>query len=363
MIFQHDPKKTFVKGKEFFLDANFNDAAKSFHKSWNSQRSAKALSYLMLTHLLRSDFRAISRLMNEREFFGGFSWYTMYWCRFLTGDFYELDDILDLMLTDENYFIRAFSLYTIIKKRRSKEHRVNAEKYLKRAGLSYEMTFEERRASIYVDLIHDDPHAALESVRRLVCEFPKVPEVYIDLFEVLARIDDPDVSKELIYDPAVQNHARKDYRLMYLIAREFYRVDDLENSKLAMKILCNVFRSNTIFYYNIGNTFFRQRNMGNAVDNYKKAIEFAPLFERAYYNLGTLFLKAGYLIDAERALDNAVRIVKKNDNLNNLTACYISGKRLEEAYEFLQRVTYVDREFKERSAILKNRIKQVMILT
>ncbi|NPV01007.1 MAG: tetratricopeptide repeat protein [Brevinematales bacterium] len=363
MIFHRDPKKSFAHAKHLFDLADFNEAAKSFQRSWNAQRSEKSLSYLMLTHLLRSDFKSIARLMNEREFYGGFSWYTLFWCRFLTGDFYELDDILDTMLECDNYFVRAFALYEIIKRRKSREHRANAGRYLHQAGLSYEMPIEEYRASLYTELIHERYDSALSEVRKLIIEFPRQPEVYIDLFEVMNRTGDKELLKELIYDKAVQTHARNDYRLMYLISRAFYSAGDTENAKLALKTLTGLFRSNPVFYYNLGNIYFRQRNFGSAVEHYKKAIEFAPLFERAHFNLGTLYLKAGYLIDAERSLEEAVRLRKKPDNLNNLTACYISGKRLEDAYEFLQSLSNVDRGFRERSIELKNQIKQVLVLT
>ena len=99
------------------------------------------------------------------------------------------------------------------------------------------------------------------------------------------RTGDKDLLKELIYDKAVQTHARNDYRLMYLISRAFYSAGDMENAKLALKTLTGLFRSNPVFYYNLGNIYFRQRNFGSAVEYYKKAIEFAPLFERAHFNL------------------------------------------------------------------------------
>ena len=98
-------------------------------------------------------------------------------------------------------------------------------------------------------------------------------------------------------------------------------------------------------YCNIGWAFYKKGDIGQAIDNYKKAVEIVPAFVLAHYNLGIGYLSIGRL---EKALEEFKLAVKHNpeyiDAHYQLGLVYFKLGKKEEAIEEFKKVIKIDPE-------------------
>jgi tetratricopeptide (TPR) repeat protein len=65
--------------------------------------------------------------------------------------------------------------------------------------------------------------------------------------------------------------------------------------------------------YNLALALYQQGKLEEAIQNYKKAIEINPKYDRAYYNLALALYQQGKLEEAIQNYKKAIEINPKND--------------------------------------------------
>ncbi len=353
-------KKFFNNGKRLLSKVDISEANRSFELSYGTEKSPRILAYLNYTRLLKSDYKALSKQTKEPQ--EGFGLYALYWFYFLSGSLDELEPLLQKMLSQDNYFLRVFAIKELHKKNRLPNLHKMIRKYVGFTGLNYELSMEEERASVYLDLLSQRKSLALIQVKRMMHDYPGFSEIYLDLIEILSSYTNKVLIQEILEDKVFLQQASKDFRLMFLLSREFYRAGNLQKAKDYLYTLIFQFKNNPLFYYNLGNIHAKEEKYAKAIDCYKESISLAPLFERAYYNLGTLFLKLGYVSDANDILEQVMRIEKKEDSVYNLSVSLIESKKLEDAYQHLNYLIFRKKKLYREAESIRSQIKEVLIL-
>ena len=77
---------------------------------------------------------------------------------------------------------------------------------------------------------------------------------------------------------------------------------------------------NPDLYYNIGNTYYRQGNLGQAIWAYEKGIQLSPLHKDLKYNLDFVNARVKDRIEVPKGIlfIEMYRTIKRNVNLNDL---------------------------------------------
>jgi len=224
------------------------------------------------------------------------------------------------------------------------------------------MQLEEKRASLYVDLLNGRYNLALLQAKALMKEYPRIGDVSLDLIEVLSLKGDKELLKEVLSDTGINRIAKDDLRMLYRMSKEYYHLKNYDKCICFLKVLLNEFQHNPLFYYNLGNSYYSKGDYLKAISSYEEAIKCAPMFERAFYNSGTAYFKLGDLNEAIKKFDGAVKISKKPDALYNLALCYIEKKELQDAYYYLAKIP-ADFEYKYKPARMKQQIKDLIVCT
>lgn len=364
MIINKISNKLFENGKTLLLDMDTDEALRAFEFSYKKNHSDKTLSYILYSYMLKSDYKKLYKAFDKQNIQPqGMGLYVAYWYKFMIGEINETNIYIEKMLESDNYFLRAFALKELYKHGKITNVETAVTKYIKYFGLSYEMPIEEQRAAIYLDLLNNHQHLALLQIKSLVREHPAFTDVYIDLMDTLSFIDNQKAIIEILEDPIILDKAKTDYRFAYLISRELYKTGKYSEAKSYLKILLTYFKNNPIFYYNLANIYYKMNNYVKAIENYKAAIAVAPLFERAFYNLGTIYLKTGYIRDANRYLQEASKIKKQSDTLYNLSLSLIESRKLEEAYQHLNYLDNTINPFMLDIENIKRQIREAVVVS
>lgn len=114
-----------------------------------------------------------------------------------------------------------------------------------------------------------------------------------------------------------------------------------------------------------GDLAYQNKNIDEALEYYKQAIEFYPTFGQAYGNLGLMYIKKGYKAEAIYANRKAITYASGNSiNTTKASAYYNIAKIFENANDFEEALNYykLAKEYKENivydNAI--NRVKEKM---
>jgi tetratricopeptide (TPR) repeat protein len=331
-------KDLFYSAKESFNKMNFKEAEDIFFKSYREEKCEKSLEYLLYFFLIRSNYRELAHIFQSGIKPSGFALYSLYWYKFMTGELDELSDILYKMLSDNNYFLRVYAIKELQRMKKIEDPQQLIKQKIKFFGLSYELPIEEQRASFYMDFMFQRYHLSIIQGKSLLKEYPAIGDVYIDFIEICEKSGNAFLIKDIITHDSFNKLAETDYRLLYIQSRELYKMGRLDESKEILDRLISFFRHNPLFHYNLGNIYSAKEKFLKAADSYEEAISLAPLFERAYYNLGCVYFKLRDMNRAVKNLGEAVKISKKPDALYNLSISLIEKKELQDAYYYLNKI-------------------------
>jgi tetratricopeptide (TPR) repeat protein len=355
-------KELFYKGKEALMKMDYDEAKRFFSQSIKEEKYNKSIEYILYANLLTSDYKSISHIISMNYPLTGFSLYTLYWYKLMTGELDEINDILEKMLEENNYFLRVFAIKEFANRGKYDNVKEIIQQKIKFFGLSYELHLEEQRASLFLDYLYERNHLAILQGKSLLKEYPNNGDVYLDFMEIIFKTANISYIKDILNTESIKKQASLDYRLMYLLSRELYLLNEFDRSKELLINLIFYFKHNPIFHYNLGNIYFFKNNYLKAVDEYEMAISCAPLFERAFYNLGIAYFKLGDLTKAIKNLGRAVEIAKKPDAIYNLSVCLIEKKELQDAYYYLNKIPsgYAG---KFSPHTIKEQIKELVVFT
>ncbi len=356
-----NPKRLFENAKRFIQSMDWGEAIHALRLSLKKDFQENTLSYLMYCYLQKNDFKTLDKLIKQYHPRSGFSLYTLYWYYYLKGDLDEIPVILDEMLASEHYFLRCFALKELHSRGKIIDADKSISRYVHFTGLTYDIQLEEYRSSIYIDMIQGHYHLALAQIKLSLQDYPDFVDLHIDFLELVVAMNKESLILEVLSDAVLGRYAEKDYRMMWAAARAWYKIGRYEQAEVLLLRLRKQFPNNPLLYYHLANIWSRSGQIVNAIRAYKEAISLAPLFERAWYNLGTLYIHHGYMNDASRCLEEAIRIKKRPQSLHNLTYCLIETKRLEEAYIYLDQLPYIPGGFKQEVKEIKQKIREAVV--
>lgn len=361
MLININSKKLNENARRFIQSMDWTEAIHALRHSLKLEFQDGTLSYLLYCYLEQNNFRAIEKLIQQYKPRSGFSLYTLYWYYYLSGDLNELPALIDAMLTSDHYFLRCFAL----KEKDLRGEIVNIEQSIKQhvhfSGLIYDIQLEEYRSSIYLDQMQKHYHLALAQVRLSLQDYPDFIDLHIDFVDLVSAMGKESLILEVLDDDVLKKYTEKDFRLMWSVARAYYKIRHYEQAEYFLLKLKKKFPNNPLYYYHLANIFAQKKQTVNAIRAYKEAIALAPLFDRAYFNLGTLYIKSGYIYEATQCLEKAVKIKRRPQSLHNLTYCLIESKRLEEAYIYLDQLPYVPGGFKQELKTIKKKIREAVV--
>ena len=350
----------FFKGKEAFLNNDLKEAEYFFSQSYKNERNPKSLWYLLYIYLLQSEYEKIARLFLLKKIeIRGFGLYPVYWVKYLSGDLDEALEILERMMEEDHYFVRIFAIKELSKFKKIDNVDEFIKDRFKYFGLSYEFPIEEQRASLYLDFLSKRYHLSMIQAKSLLKDYPEISDVYLDYLEICFAVGTEEAKKEALKNEAILEKAKTDYRVMWLLAREFYQRKEFDLSKEYISRLLSVFRHNPLFYYNLGNIFFNKGKYIKAIECYTLASELAPLFDRVYHNLGVLYYKIGEINKAIKNFEKAISISKNPKAIYNMAICLIERKDYEEAYHYLNKIPNWYNA-KNSPFYLKEKIKEIL---
>lgn len=352
-------KRFLENGKKFLISGDTDEAERAFR---NALRKGAAESdvagYLELIQLLNGEYKTLIRAAAKAKPAGAFGYYTRFWLCYMRGDLDEAYAILNAMLESDRYYLRAFALKELWKRSGREHFDARIESSMKRFGLQYDMNLEEQRASVYLDLMQNRDNLALLQMKNLYRDYPNFPEILLDYLDLLGIVNQPELARELLWNPAVIEQIENDPRLQYLAAKVLYGIGEYEKSETLLNGLADTFRNNPVFHYNLANVSQKLVKTQKALEEYRETILVAPLFERAYFNLGTLYLGDGRLSEAHRALDRSIKIVKRSDAIYNFSVCLVESRRLEEAYHYLQNLSQFDEDYRIHALNIRERVRE-----
>ncbi len=354
-------KELYYKGKDLLGKMDFEEAEKLFLQSIK-EGDDKSYGYLLYIYLLKSDYKSISNILSRLSPVNGFSLYTQYWFKLMTGELDELNDILNKMIQENNYFLRVFAIKELNNKIGLKNIQEIIQQNIKFFGLSYDLHLEEQRASIFLDFLYERYHLAILQSKALLKEYPEVNDVFLDFIEIIFKTGNISTIKEILSNETIIKKSNIDYRIMYLFSKKLYYLNELDKAKEYLIKLSNYFKNNPIFHFNLGNIYFAKNNFIKAIDEYEEAISLAPLLERAYYNVGILYFKLRDINKAIKNFQHAIEITKKPDAIYNLSVCLIEKKELQDAYYYLNKIP-LGYSTKCSPTLIKEQIKELIVLT
>ncbi|MGC8764554.1 MAG: tetratricopeptide repeat protein [Brevinematia bacterium] len=337
----------------------WKDSEYFFFQSYKVEKNQKALGYFLYLNLLNSKYEVVSKFYDNKKFeLRGFGLYPSYWVKYLEGDINEALEILEKMAEEEHYFLRIFAIKELVK-----FGRINGEDLIKDRfkyfGLSYDFPLEEQRASLYLDYLSKRHHLSLIQAKSLLKDYPEIADVYLDYLEICFSVGSEDTIKEALSNEAIIEMAKKDFRIMFLLARQFFKMKELEKSKEYLMRLSNYFKHNPLIYYNLGNIHFITGKFTKAIELYERATELAPLLEKAFYNLGISYYRIGEINKAIKCFEKAISISLDPRAIYNISICLIEKKEYEDAYHFLNKIPKWYNS-KYSPYFLKEKIKDVL---
>ncbi len=355
-------KELYYNAKEFFNKMDYDRALEIFLKSYREDKLDKSLEYILYLFLLKSNYKELAHIFQSDIILSGFGLYSLYWYKFMTGELDELSEILYRMLLDSNYFLRVFAIKELYRQNKINDPLELITKKIKFFELSYEFPIEEQRASLYMDYLNRKYHTSMLQGKKLLKEYPKIGDVYIDFIDVCQKSGNSYYIKDIITHDSFLKLIENDYRLIYIQSRELYKMGRMDEARELLEKLLEVFKYNPVFYYNLGNIYVEKGKYLKAVDAFEEAISLAPLFERAYYNLGCVYFQLREVESAIKNFGEAIRISKRPDSLYNLSICLIENKDLRDAYFYLNKIPdwYSP---KCPPSFIKQQIKELVVLT
>lgn len=354
-------KRFLENGKKFLVEGDLDEALRAFQIAQRKGASSPEVSgYIEFVYLMNGDYRTLNRIASKDRPVSAFSLYSRFWACYMRGDFDEATVILESMLKSDRYFLRAFALKELWKRSNREILSVRIETTMKSFGLGYDMNFEEQRAAAYLDLIQGHNSLAMLQYKNLLKDYPHFPEAILDYLEALGIVEAPDTARELLWDPAIIVRIQNDPRLKYAASKALYRIGEYEKSETLLKELIDDFPNNPVFHFNLANVCSRLRKSQKAAEEYRETILVAPLFERAYYNLGSYYLGEGRLAEAYRSLDRSVKISKRPDSVYNFSVCLVESRRLEEAYHYLQNLSQFEEGYRVHALNIREHVRELV---
>ncbi len=348
----------FYKGKEAFLNNQLKDSEYYFYNSYRHEKNKKGLSYYLYILLLNNQYEKISKIYEvEKSEIKGFGYYPVYWVKYMEGDFNEVNDLIDKMSEDDHYFIKIFSLKEMKKFGRLKNESV--QERVKYFGLSYDFPVEEQRASIFLDYLSKRYHLALIQSKSLIKDNPDNSDLYLDYLEICFDVGTEETIREALLNPLINEMSKKDPRIMLLISEKLYKLNEYEKSRNLLLNLIEIFDTNPIFYFNLGNIYLNEQKYFKAIENYERACEYAPLFDIAFYNLGICYYQVGEINKAIKNFEKAISLSKNPKALYNIAICLIEKKCYEDAFHYLNKIPNWYNA-KKSPFYLKEKIKEVL---
>ena len=114
----------------------------------------------------------------------------------------------------------------------------------------------------------------------------------------------------------------RDYEMWFLAGNI---AQDNEDSKSAIYFLQKSIRLNPAFdkaYYNLGNIYLSEKRYNAAIEEYKTAIKYKKDFAYSHYNLGCAYLGVKAYRDAKSEFEKAIKLKAEPDFYYNLA--YVS---------------------------------------
>lgn len=334
---QRSRGKFFRKGIAKLERCETASAARSLLAGIRRERCESSREWYPYTLLLRSRYRDLAAwLKTERP--AGVACYAAWWFGFMTGELDALPAAINGMLESEHYFLRVYGVWRWAKRNRISDTSSALAEKTRRPGLTYTMHLEERRANVYLALLAGKRGDAVKTAWANLREYPRQPDCLIDLFEALAASGETEATRLLVKEPAVLRAAKQDLRVLYVVTREHYRLGSHIEAIRGLKILLSEFNHHPLFHHNLGNSHYARGEKFRAIAAWEEASRCAPLFERAWYNAGTLCQSLG---DAEHGSSNlreAVRLLKSPDAVYNLSVSLIEQKEMDSAYYHLAKM-------------------------
>lgn len=149
----------------------------------------------------------------------------------------------------------------------------------------------------------ENPRTEVSESRRNII-FKYLADDYVEL---------GDVDKALEVIAAGRIEFPKSYELLITEANIYYKKDDKAKFKDLLIEAININPTDPSLYYNVGVMNMDQKNIEEAIFNFKKAIELKPDFAEAYQNIGTAIIEKAAPVVEE--MNNSLSDFDKYDKL------------------------------------------------
>lgn len=351
----------FENGKALLLGGHLSDAKKSFALAKRRDEDpAFVNAYRFYAELLDNDYKFLFKTFSKGFTPSGFSYYSYYWFLLMYGKESEIQKTLSEMLHSDNYFVRVFALKEFVKSKKVRDGSAALKKLGNRFSFSREMRIEADRAEFYRELISGRFHLAELQIRTLVKKYPKFSDLYVDYLELYRFAGRTELTRKFLQKESLISAAENDFRLMFLLSREFYLLGDFEKSADYLQILCHVFQNNPVFFTNLGNAFLKCGEEKLAEKAYREAVSLDEDSFSACFNLGTLLFCQGNTKESAEMLIKAVEIQRNKPALENLILSLCRLKRFEEALHYL-RILEAEDEGNGKAKKIRERMRQNLI--
>ena len=163
---------------------------------------------------------------------------------------------------------------------------------------------DEKSMKLQVKLgLAENPRTEISESRRNII-FKYLAEDYVEL---------GDLDKALEVIAAGRSEFPKSYELLITEANIYFKKDDKTKFKNLLIEAININPTDANLYYNVGVMNMDQKNIEEAIFNFKKAIELKPDFSEAYQNIGTAIIDKAIPIVEE--MNNSLSDFDKYDKL------------------------------------------------
>lgn len=349
-------------GKAALLKMDVEEARQCFVLSVRKEKHPQAFAYYLYTCLLSGDYHSIARNTGKQGLPEGFELYSLYYFKLMTGEWLELEEILNQMLAGQHYFLRMFALKELSRMGKIPDVAQAIQTHSQYFGLTYEFPFEEQRASLILDSLSGRNQLALLQARVLLKDYPRMGDAYLDFISLILPHCSKDSAEEFFKSETLARIANEDPRVMLELARALYKRGYYEQAGDRLQKLCRLFPHNPMFRYHLANTWLARANYIKAIGEYEETTQLAPLFERAFYNLGICYFRLSDMNRAAQAFQRSLSIKKKPDALYNLSVCLIEKRELQDAYYCLNKIPS-QYPAKNPPQLIQNQIREMLILS
>lgn len=104
--------------------------------------------------------------------------------------------------------------------------------------------------------------------------------------------------------------------------------------------LAKIFENDGNIFYNLGIVYEKLKDLDNAINSYKKAVELSPGETDFYYNLGLVYIDKKMYEEAIDCMENVLQQDKDDSNAYfSIGLCYFKEKKWEGAKYYFERTT------------------------